>query len=51
MREYSTKEEMLPSDTPPAMYISAPNRLTMASDKLLTKFTDGPVMEPNASAL
>ena len=44
LREYSTKEEILPSVIPPVRYISAPKRLMSVRERLLMKFTDGPVM-------
>ena len=50
LREYNTKEDTLPRLMPPAMYSSAPNRLTSARDKLLMKLTPGPVELEKASA-
>ena len=41
-REYSTKAVRLPRGRLPFRYISAPNTLTAARDRLLMKFTEGP---------
>ena len=46
LREYSTKEEICPSDIRPNRNSIAPNMLTKDSDRLLMKLTDGPVMLP-----
>ena len=46
----SLKRISLPRLMPPAMYSSAPNRLTSARDKLLMKLTPGPVELEKASA-
>ena len=43
LREYSTNDEMSPSEMPPARYSSAPKMLISVSDRLLMKLTDGPV--------
>ena len=45
LREYSTKEEILPSEIFPDRYISAPKMLISVKDRLLIKFTEGPVAQ------
>ncbi len=44
-RLYWTKEEILPRVMPPFMYRIAPNTLIRDMDRLLMRFTDGPIME------
>ena len=44
--EYSTNDEMLPMETEPFRNSSAPKKLTSESERLLTKFTEGPIMLP-----
>ena len=45
-REYSTKLDKSPMDRWPHRYRMAPKMLTKARDRLLMKFTEGPVMPP-----
>ena len=45
-REYSTKDERLPSETLPTRYRSEPKMLIKVSEMLLIKLTDGPTVLP-----
>ena len=45
-REYSTKLDRLPMERFPHRNKMAPKMLTKAKDRLLIKFTEGPVMPP-----
>ena len=45
-REYSTKEDRLPMVKWPNRNRMAPKMLTKDRDRLLMKFTEGPVMPP-----
>ena len=42
LREYSTKEDSAPRDSPPPKYSRAPKTLTAARERLLMKLTEGP---------
>ena len=42
LREYSTKEDSAPRDSPPPRYSRAPKTLMAARDRLLIRLTEGP---------